>query len=98
MDRYLVISGHTAEECRLAVKYFSEHHATYMTHFEWGCFDNDHNAYAIIEADNHEHARMSVPPMLRSKAKIVKLARFTAQQIQKIVREPRDINGGEGSS
>ena len=85
MDRYLVISSHTAEECRLAVKYFAEHHATFLTHFEWGCFDGDHHAYAIIEADSHEHARMSVPPMLWKQAKVIKLNRFTPQQMQEIL-------------
>jgi len=76
MDRYMVISGHTAEDCRQAVKYFAEFHAGYITHFEWGCKDNDHNAYAIIEADSHEEALLTVPPLFRSKAKVIKLVRF----------------------
>lgn len=76
MDRYIVISGHSAEDCRRAVKYFAEFHAGYITHFEWGCKDNDHNAYAIIEAESHEHAKMSVPPLFRDKAKVVKLTYF----------------------
>jgi hypothetical protein len=76
MDRYIIISGHTAEDCRQAVKHFAEFHAGYITHFEWGCKDNDHNAYAIIEADSHEQALLVVPPLFRSKAKVVKLVRF----------------------
>jgi len=76
MNRYIVISGHTAEDCRQAVKYFAEFHAGYITHFEWGCKDNDHNAYAIIEAENHDEARMSVPPMLRAKARVIRLTYF----------------------
>lgn len=76
MDRYMVISGHTAEECRQAVKYFAEFYAGYITHYEWGCKDNDHNAYAIIVADSHEQARMTVPPLFRDKAKVVRLVRF----------------------
>ena len=76
MDRYLVISGHTAEECRQAVKYFAEFYAGYIAHYEWGCYDNDHHAYAIIEADNHEQAKMTVPPLLRDKVKVIKLTYF----------------------
>ena len=53
MDRYIVISEHTAEDCRMAVKHFRQYHANFLTHFEWGCYDNDHHAYAIIEADSH---------------------------------------------
>jgi hypothetical protein len=44
MDRYIVISEHTAEDCRLAVKHFIQYHANFLTHFEWGCYDNDHHA------------------------------------------------------
>jgi hypothetical protein len=76
MDRYIVISSHTAEDCRLAVKHFKEYHAGFLTHFEWGCYDNDHTAYAIIEADSHEQALLSVPPLLREKTRVVKLTTF----------------------
>ena len=76
MDRYMVISGHTAEDCRQAVKYFAEYYAGHITHFEWGCRDNDHNAYAIIEADSHEQALLSVPSLLRDKARVIKLTYF----------------------
>jgi len=72
----MIISKHTAEDCRNAVKYFAEFHSGYITHFEWGCKDNDHKAYAIIEAESHEHAKMVVPPLLREKAKVVKLTYF----------------------
>jgi hypothetical protein len=76
MERYMVLSSHTAEDCRTAVKYFREYHAGFLTHFEWGCYDNDHTAYAIIEAENHEQAKMAVPPLFRDKTKVVKLTTF----------------------
>ena len=82
MDRYIVISAHTAEDCRMAVKHFLEYHAGFLTHFDWGCKDNDHHAYAIIEADSHEMARMSVPPLFRDKAKVIKLTHFTRNQLK----------------
>jgi hypothetical protein len=76
LDRYIVISEHTAEECRQAVKYFAEFHASFITHFEWGCTDNDHHAYATIEANSHEEAMLVVPPLFRHKARVIKLVRF----------------------
>ncbi len=72
----MVISAHTAEDCRRVVKYFAEFHAGYITHFEWGCKDNDHNAYAIIEAESHADALLVVPPLFRDKARVIKLVRF----------------------
>ena len=76
MSRYIIKSAHTAEDCRLAVKHFREHHAGFLTHYEWGCYDNDHTAYAIIEAESHEAALMTVPPLFREKATVVKLTSF----------------------
>ena len=76
MDRYIVISSHTAEDCRMAVKHFREHHANFLTHFEWGCYDNDHTAYAIIDAESHEEAKLTVPPFFRNKTRVVKLVNF----------------------
>ena len=73
MDRYMVISHHTLEDCRMAIEHFSDYHATFLTHFEWGCKDNDHNAYAIVEAESHEQAKMAVPPLFRDKTKVIKL-------------------------
>jgi hypothetical protein len=80
MEKYIVLSSHTIEVCRKAIKYFNEYHAGFLTHFEWGCYDNDHTAYAIIEAENHEHARSAVPPLFRNKTRVVKLTTFDPKQ------------------
>jgi hypothetical protein len=69
----------------MAVKHFREFHAGFLTYFEWGCLDNDHNAYAIVEAESHSHAKMAVPPFLRDKAKVIKLTTFKK-------KEPSDIH------
>jgi hypothetical protein len=76
MKKYIVISPHTAEDCRMAVKEFRKHNAGFLTHFEWGCADNDHTAYAIIEAESRESAKMTVPPFFRDKSKVVMLINF----------------------
>ncbi len=76
MDRYIVISKHTTEDCRMAVKHFKQHHAGYLTHYEWGCYDDDHTAYCIMEAESHAQALNTVPPLFREKARAVKLVYF----------------------
>ena len=60
MDRYSVISSHTVEDCKMDIKYFREYHAGFLTHFEWGCYDNDHTAYAIIEAESHVYLQSAL--------------------------------------
>ena len=76
MDRYIIISSHTSEDCKMAIKQFRHYNQGFLTHFEWGCMDNDHRAYAIIEAESHESALMSVPPIFREKTRVIKLTNF----------------------
>ena len=76
MHRYIVISSHTAEDCKKAVMQFRQYNAGFFTHFEWGCLDNDHTAYAIIEAESHENAKMSVPTIFREKSRVILLTYF----------------------
>ena len=87
MERFLVISPHTAEECRLAVEHFAKYNAGFLTHFEWGCYDNDHHAYAFVEADSHEQALLAVPPFLRQKAKAIKVRELSPKGKGKGVHE-----------
>lgn len=80
MDRYIIISEHTAEDCRMVVKEFVHYHAGFLTNFEWGCYDNDHHAYTMLEAESHAQALMSVPPAFRAKARAIKLTHFKPRE------------------
>ena len=74
MNRYLIESAHTAGNCDQVVK--DVYAAGYLHHFEWGCKDNDHTAWAIVEAASAEHARQMVPWYLREKARVVLVVQF----------------------
>ena len=80
MDRYLIVSPHVPEECLKAINevLFMGH----ITHFDWGCKDSDHTGWAIVEAENHTHALMSVPSFLRHKARAVKLTKFAPEDVR----------------
>jgi hypothetical protein len=84
MDRYIVISPHTSEDCKMAVKQFRQYNSGFLTHFEFGCLDNDHTAYAIVDAERHDHALMSVPPLFRNKTRVVKLTYFDPEKKDRI--------------
>ena len=81
MGRYMVISSHTLEDCRMAVQHFSDYYAGFLTHFEWGCIDHDHHAYAIVEAESHEQAKMAVPPLFRDKTKVIQLTHLKPHEL-----------------
>ena len=74
MDRYLVISPHTLQECEKVVKQVEA--MGYITHFDWGCKDGDHTAWAIIEAETKSEALLSVPSAVRHTARAVKVVKF----------------------
>lgn len=79
MDRYLIISPHTVQDCKKAI-----HEVTamgYITHFDWGCKDGEHVGWAIIEAENQKEALLVVPSFQRNTAKAVKLTRFSPEDI-----------------
>ena len=74
MERYLIESPHSVEDCEKVIH--ETKLAGYLHHFEWGCKDGVHSAWAIIEAENREHARQIVPWMVRDKARLVRLDKF----------------------
>jgi len=74
MDRYLIESPHAPEKCDDVLA--DLHAAGYLHHFEWGCKDNNHVGWAIIEAENAEHARQIVPWYLRPDARVIRLVKF----------------------
>jgi hypothetical protein len=79
MKRYLVETPHSAEECEKLIK--QVYAMGYLYHFDWGCDDGVHSGWAIIEAENEADARLTVPSLVRRSAKVVRLTKFTKDQI-----------------
>jgi hypothetical protein len=80
MNRYLIESTHTPEDCHHVVEQFIYHGHIY--NFEWGCESGVHASWAILESENESQALLSVPPHLRSKARAVRLNKFTPVEVQ----------------
>jgi hypothetical protein len=74
MNRYLIESRHMDANCQQVIR--DVFASGYLHHFEWGCKDNDHTGWAIVDAENAEHARQMVPWYLREKARIVRVVKF----------------------
>jgi len=78
MDRFLIELPHDPDEasCLAAFKLFSETGSHYLTHADFGCEDGVHNAWIIVEAENHDEARLVVPPLYRQHARVTRLKRY----------------------
>jgi hypothetical protein len=76
MERYLIETPHSEEDCLTLVK---ELHARgYLHNFDWGCAVGVHTGWAVIEAENQAQAHMAVPPLVRKQARAIRLNKFDA--------------------
>jgi hypothetical protein len=80
MNRYLIETPHTGSECLDLVKLVNAQ--GYLWNFDWGCEVGIHSGWAIFEAEDEAQARLAVPPLVRSRARIVKLNKFDATTIE----------------
>jgi hypothetical protein len=79
MDRYLIETPHTAQDCKMLVQQI--YAMGYLNHFDWGCMDGVHSGWAIIEAESEAQARLAVPAIVRGKARVIKLCKFSETSI-----------------
>jgi hypothetical protein len=79
MQKFLIISPHTKEDCTNVVKLTLA--SGYLTHFYWGCKSGDHTGYAMIEAEDQNEALLSIPTIIRNKGKAIGILQF----------DPRDV-------
>jgi hypothetical protein len=90
MPKFLIEVPHEADPvaCARVVHVFLSSGSHFLTHAEWGCNDGDHKAWMIVDVNTKDEARMIVPVAFRAQAKIVKLNRFSIDQIDNILRRP----------
>ena len=87
MQKFLIEVPHDSDElgCAQVIRTFLETGSHYLTHAEWGCEDGDHKAWLIVEAADREEARWIGPPPFREHARVVKLSRFSMDEIDDII-------------
>ncbi len=88
MAKFLIEVPHEAEKraCLRAIQILLRTGSHYLTNAEFGCYDGEHKAWVIIEVDSKEQARGILPPVYRSRAKIVNLSRFKLEEVDDMLR------------
>ena len=88
MDRFLIEVPHEEETiaCARAVEILLKTGSHFLSNAEFGCFDGEHKGWIIIEAENKDQVKYMLPPVYRNKAKIVRLNKFTLEQIEEIIQ------------
>jgi hypothetical protein len=59
----------------------------YLTQADFGCYDGKHTAWIIVEGDSKEEVRSILPPLYRAGARIVKLNKFTAEELEELLKK-----------
>ncbi len=88
MARFLIEVSHDEEvaSCIQVVQTFLQTGSHFLSNADWGCQDGEHKAWIIVDVDTKEEALCVLPPVFRSKAKIVKLNKFKMEDIDEMVR------------
>jgi len=80
--RYLVITSHTPEKCLADLDAVMANKPEMLDRIEWGCKGGDHTGYIILEASSEQAARQMLPAPMQATARVIKLNRFTADDIR----------------
>jgi hypothetical protein len=81
-QRFLIISPHTADQCLAVLDDMEAKEPQVLAKTDWGCMAGDHTGYMMVSAKDEAAARNMVPELVRGQAKVIKLNKFTAEQIK----------------
>ena len=86
MPRFLIEVPHdpTPLACTRAVAVLLRTGSHFLTHAAWGCKDNEHKAWIIMDFDSRQDALNSVPVDFRNVAKVVQLNGFILDENGKV--------------
>lgn len=87
MGRFLIEVSHDATpgECGRAIELLLKSGSHFVSEAEWGCSDGVHKGWMIVDVNTKEEAASMVPPVYRSRATIVRLTKFTIEDIGTIL-------------
>jgi hypothetical protein len=86
MTRYLIEVAHenSKEACDRSIRVFMETGFHFMTNADWGCSDNVHKAWFIVETGSKDEARSLLPTLIRQSATIIALERFQPEDFAEL--------------
>lgn len=88
MPKFYIEIPHEEETmaCLKAIKILQETGSHFLTNAEYGCMDGDHTARIFVEVDSKQEAMTIVPRAYRNSARVIKLNRFSPQQIDELLK------------
>jgi hypothetical protein len=89
MPRFLIEIPHEASKaaCERAVQALMSTGSHLLTNADWGCPDDEHKAWIVVDIESKEAAATLIPPPFRQDAKIITLQNFSLDTAE----ENRDL-------
>lgn len=82
MAKFLIESPHTNQGCLEALDEVLEKDPELLSKFDWSCKAGNHTGWAVVEGESETEVRAMMPTSLRNQARIVKVDKFTPEQIR----------------
>ncbi|AKM78791.1 MAG: hypothetical protein UX85_C0004G0198 [Candidatus Beckwithbacteria bacterium GW2011_GWB1_47_15] len=92
MARFLIEVNHENNQaaCDRTVAIFKATGSHFLVNADWGCKDNVHKAWFIIELDSKEEALIVVPPQLRQNATATALDKLSLEGMEETVKQHQE--------
>jgi hypothetical protein len=89
MARFLIEVPHenTEEACNNAIAVFRATGSHFVTNAEWGCHDNDHRAWMLVDVDSKQDAVAILPPAFRGAAKVTAVERLSPADLSPTAKD-----------
>ncbi len=89
MARYLIEVRHSNDHdgCVRALDAISRHGSHLVTHADFGCGDGVHTGWLAVEVDDADEARQMIPPQYRNDASVVRLRKWTREEIEDMMKK-----------
>jgi hypothetical protein len=84
---YFVQTTHTPEQCLNNLTETKSKGDAFLSKFEFGCMSGNHTGYAFLEGTSEDNVKMMLPKEAQSTAKIFKVDKFTAAQIENLHKQ-----------
>jgi hypothetical protein len=84
MNRYLIEVKHEAshDECPRLAESLLRAGTHFATRSDWGCEAGEHRSWLRVEALNDRDAKLLVPPILRPRARVVRLNDYSTDAME----------------
>ncbi|MGE5432914.1 MAG: hypothetical protein ACM3QX_17670 [Syntrophomonadaceae bacterium] len=84
---FMIEIPHTKADCMQMLDDIKDKTPDILNNVEWGCMDNNHTGFAIVDANSKEEALQMLPDKERAMAKVTKLDKLTVKQIDDFHKE-----------